>query len=171
MITLKFNSTLNGFDDEPLREFIKDKEVHSIRDHFFTRNDAPYLALIVTYSMPAMPAVEQTRTDGKRDQPWRELIDEKDAPLFNSLRDWRNERAKKEGLSPYIIFTNRQLAAIVAARPQSLTKLAEIEGIGKVKTEKYGKDILKMLASSEDKSNRESTETESAEDERRSGQE
>ncbi|HXG90928.1 MAG TPA: HRDC domain-containing protein [Blastocatellia bacterium] len=145
VITLKFNSIINAFDDEPLKEFIKDKEVHSIRDHFFIKNDSPYLAMVVTYSMSAQ-LLPQTKNETKKDESWRDLIKEEDVPLFNTLRDWRNERAKKEGLSPYIVFTNRQLASIVAARPSSLTRLAEIEGIGKMKTEKYGTAILKLLA-------------------------
>jgi len=41
VITLRFNGVLDGFDDAPLRDFIKDKEVISIRDHFFVRNDQP----------------------------------------------------------------------------------------------------------------------------------
>lgn len=120
VITLKFSSMLNAFDDEPLREFIKDKEVFSIREHFFIKDDAPYLAMIVSYSMPTQ-APQQASGDSKRDESWRDMIAEADVPLFNALRDWRNERSKKEGIPPYIIFTNRQLAAIVTARPQSLT--------------------------------------------------
>ncbi len=162
IITLKFNSMLESFDDEPLREFIKDKDVHSIRDHFFIRNDMPYLAMTVTYSMPAQ-LLPQPRNDAKKDESWRELIGEKGMPLFNTLRDWRNERAKKEGLSPYIIFTNRQLASIVAARPESLTKLAEVEGIGKAKTEKYGKDILKLTAQPSEEQKQETSEQEISE--------
>ncbi|MEW6209735.1 MAG: HRDC domain-containing protein [Acidobacteriota bacterium] len=159
IITLRFNSMLESFDDEPLREFIKDKDVHSIRDHFFIRNDMPYLAMTVTYSMPAQP-LPQTKNDAKKDESWRELIAEKDMPLFNTLRDWRNERAKKEGLPPYIILTNRHLASIVAARPESLTKLAEVEGIGKARTEKYGKDILKMMARPSEEQKQEPSESE-----------
>lgn len=146
VITLRFNSMLEGFDDEPLREFIKDKEVFSIRDHFFTRNDTPYLALIIAYSMPPQPVAGHDGAEKKREESWRELVSEKDVPLFNMLRDWRNELGKREGLPPYMIFTNRQLASIVATRPESLTKLTEIEGIGKVKTDKYGKDVLKIVA-------------------------
>lgn len=145
IITLKFNSMLNAFDDEPLREFIKDKEVLSIRDYFFIKDDAPYLAMIVYYSMPAQ-APRQTSKDGRRDESWRDLVAEADVPLFNALRDWRNERSKKEGIPPYIIFTNRQLAAIVSAHPQSLSKLSEVEGCGKSKLEKYGEEIIKLMA-------------------------
>jgi hypothetical protein len=163
VITLIFNSVVNAFDDEPLREFIKDKEVHSIRDYFFIKNDSPYLAMVVTYSMPAQPPL-QTKSETKKDESWRELITERDVPLFNTLRDWRNERAKKEGLSPYIVFTNRQLATIVSTRPNSLTKLAEVEGIGKVKTEKYGKDILKLLAQPLEEQKQETLKLESPEE-------
>ena len=35
VITLRFDPVLSSFDDGPLRDFLKDKEVLSIRDHFF----------------------------------------------------------------------------------------------------------------------------------------
>ncbi len=59
-------------------------------------------------------------------------------PLFNALRDWRAERSKRDGVPPYLICTNKQLVAMIKARPRSLGKLGEIEGIGKAKLEKYG---------------------------------
>jgi superfamily II DNA helicase RecQ len=46
------------------------------------------------------------------------------------------------------VCTNRQFAAMVQARPQSLSKLAEIEGFGKAKLEKYGQEILALLRQS-----------------------
>jgi ATP-dependent DNA helicase RecQ len=46
----------------------------------------------------------------------------------------------------YVICNNRLLAAIVAARPQSLAALGEIEGIGKAKLEQYGADMLAVLS-------------------------
>ena len=45
-----------------------------------------------------------------------------------------------------MVCTNKQLADIINAKPQSLTKLNAIEGIGKAKLEKYGQDLLAMLA-------------------------
>ena len=55
--------------------------------------------------------------------------------------------SKKEGIPPYIICNNVQLARIVVKRPSSLNALQEIEGIGKSKIEKYGKEILQIIAS------------------------
>jgi superfamily II DNA helicase RecQ len=149
VVTLRFNSLLDGFDDAPLRELVKDKEVIAIRDHFFIKDEVPYLAVMVSYRpqpVPAAPAPTTTPAQRKRDESWREWVGEADVPLFNALRDWRSQRCKREGLPPYVICTNRQLAAMILARPDSLTKLGEIEGFGQAKLQKYGKDILALLA-------------------------
>jgi ATP-dependent DNA helicase RecQ len=130
VITLRFSSTLDGFDDTPLRDFIKDKEVVSMQNHFFIKNDSPYLTIVINYTLKPVAAEKpaENQIAGKRDESWRKRLTEADMPLFNALRDWRNRRSKREGFPPYIICTNDQLAEMVAARPQSLAKLGEIEG-------------------------------------------
>ena len=112
IFTLKFQSTLGAFDDAELQAFIKDKEVVSIRDHFFTKDDMPYLAVLVTYQLAGPPtdvsAVEPAAAT-PRNEKWREILEEGDWPLFNTLREWRNRLANEEGVPPYVIATNRQL--------------------------------------------------------------
>jgi ATP-dependent DNA helicase RecQ len=154
VITLRFSSLLEGFDDAPLRDFIKDKEVHALRDHFFTRNDVPYLAVMVSYSQAPIAAPAAVATGGqparnKRDESWRHLISEDQVPLFNSLRDWRSSRCKRDGVPPYVISNNQQLAAIVRERPQSLAALGRIEGFGEAKLRNYGPEILAITAYSQ----------------------
>jgi ATP-dependent DNA helicase RecQ len=142
---------IEGFDDAPLRDFIKDKEVHALRDHFFVRNDMPYLAVMVSYSLtplsqPVPGAATGKPQSGKGDESWRHLISEAEVPLFNTLRDWRSARCKRDGVPPYVICNNRQLAAIVKARPQSLAALGQIEGFGEAKLRSYGAEILALTA-------------------------
>ena len=62
--------------------------------------------------------------------------------LFNLLRDWRSQRCKKDGVPPYVVFTNRELAEVVKRRPQSIAELTQIDGVGKAKAQKYAEDIL-----------------------------
>jgi superfamily II DNA helicase RecQ len=126
---------------------VRDKEIHSVREHFFTRNDAPYLAVLVTYSEPAVPIPAERRTPDRppRDESWRQLLTKETEPLFESLRSWRSARAKSEGIPPYVIFTNRQLAEIVASRPASLAALSEVDGVGRAKCEQYGLAVLGLL--------------------------
>ena len=45
-------------------------------------------------------------------------------------------------MPPYIVCTNRQLALIAHGRYQSLSALDAVEGFGKKKIEKCGKEIL-----------------------------
>ena len=76
------------------------------------------------------------------------LVTAEELPLFNTLRDWRAERSKRDGVAPYVVCTNRQFAAMVHTRPQSLSGLAEIEGFGKAKLDKYGQENLGLLRQS-----------------------
>lgn len=53
VITLSFDDVLGGFDDTFLQQFVRDKQVACIRDHFFVKEGCPYLAFVVTYTVPA----------------------------------------------------------------------------------------------------------------------
>ena len=145
VLTLRFDPALEAFDDGPLQEFLKAKEVHAIREHFFVRDGAPYLAVLVTYGLRPVAAPAEPPEKG-RDASWRSQVSEADLPLFNALRDWRAERAKRDGVPPYLVCTNKQLAAMVNARPGSLNRLAAIDGIGKAKLDNYGQELLALLA-------------------------
>lgn len=146
IITLRFSAALDGFDDSPLTEYIKDKSVVSLREYFFIRNETPYLAVVVVYE-PVLETLtaKQAGKPRQRDESWRALLSDADMPLFDSLRSWRGERCKKEGIPPYVICNNKELAKIAAARPQSLSGLMQIEGFGKGKAEKYGEEMLALL--------------------------
>jgi ATP-dependent DNA helicase RecQ len=73
-------------------------------------------------------------------------IEARDAPLFEALRAWRRERAAEQGLPPYVIFHDTTLAVIARQRPASADALAKISGVGQTKIERYGADVLKLVA-------------------------
>ena len=148
IFTLKFQSTLGAFDDAELQAFIKDKEVVSIRDHFFTKDDMPYLTVLVTYQLAGPPtdvSAAESASTTSRNEKWREILEEGDWPLFNTLREWRNRLANEEGVPPYVIATNRQLAHIAHRRPPTLEQLGHIEGVGQAKLKRYGAAILEAV--------------------------
>ena len=148
VLTLRFDPVLEAFDDAPLQEVLKAREVFAIREHFFVRNETPYLAVVVTYGPRPTPesAVAGKRIPGRNaDALRRPAVAEADLPLWNAARDWRAERAQRDGVPPYVICTNRQLAAMVERRPRSMSALGAIEGIGKAKLERYGQELLALL--------------------------
>jgi superfamily II DNA helicase RecQ len=63
-----------------------------------------------------------------------------------ALRAWRTERARKDGMPPYIVLHDRTLLAIAGAQPSSLVALRQVDGIGPAKLELYGEDILAVVA-------------------------
>jgi len=65
--------------------------------------------------------------------------------LLGRLHDWRRDRAKRDGVPAYVIAEDATLAAIVDARPDSIEALRRVRGIGPVRAERYGVEILAIL--------------------------
>ena len=65
--------------------------------------------------------------------------------LFNKLRLWRRDTAIKEGVKPYIIFSDATLIELCNKLPKNEKELLEIRGMGEKKFNKYGEEILKKL--------------------------
>jgi ATP-dependent DNA helicase RecQ len=67
-------------------------------------------------------------------------------PLFEALRGWRRQRAKEQGVPPYVIFHDSTLREVAARKPSSLSALSAVEGIGDTKLERHGESLLDALA-------------------------
>jgi DNA helicase-2/ATP-dependent DNA helicase PcrA len=67
-------------------------------------------------------------------------------PDAEKLRVWRLERAKTDGVPPYVVFHDSVLHQIAASYPQSLGELAQIAGVGPAKLDRYGDELLALLA-------------------------
>jgi ATP-dependent DNA helicase RecQ len=70
-----------------------------------------------------------------------------DRPLFEALRAWRGGEAKAQHVPPYVIFHDRTLAEIAAARPGSRAALAALNGVGEAKLAHYGAAVLEVVSS------------------------
>ena len=68
-----------------------------------------------------------------------------DAALFEALRDWRTEQATDRGVPPYVVFNDKTLRAIAAARPQTDDALLAVSGVGPAKLEQYGEAVLRLV--------------------------
>lgn len=65
--------------------------------------------------------------------------------LFNELRIWRRDTAIKEGVKPYIIFSDATLIELCNKLPKTEKELLQIRGMGEKKFNKYGEELLKRL--------------------------
>ena len=69
-----------------------------------------------------------------------------DEELFERLREWRKGRADEEKVPAFVVFNDATLQLIAEVRPTSERELLKITGIGRSKLEKYGEDVLGLLA-------------------------
>jgi superfamily II DNA helicase RecQ len=69
-----------------------------------------------------------------------------EADLFERLRAWRRVVANKQNLPPFVIMHDATLWRIARARPGTGEELAALRGIGQTHIQKYGADILKLVA-------------------------
>jgi len=65
---------------------------------------------------------------------------------FEALRAWRAATAKEQGMPPYVIFHDATLRQIAADVPATLGALAGISGVGAAKLDRYGDQVLAVLA-------------------------
>ncbi len=65
--------------------------------------------------------------------------------LWQKLRTWRLDEARRQELPPYVIFHDATLIEIARRRPASLDSLAEIPGIGRSKLDRYGDAVLAVV--------------------------
>lgn len=151
IVTLKYNETIAGFPQEPVAAALASGNLLEVREHFFLHQGVPHLALVMI-----MDEASRSPKPGKSsdDDPSKGLPEHLQ-PLYRTLRQWRNDKAKREGVPSYVLFRNAQLAEICRQLPKSKAALLQIEGIGEATCAKYGDEVLALIpkdfASAQDK--------------------
>ena len=114
-----------------------------------------------------VPGIEESQTSNRRYRPrrcrvcsgqlsspaekvlgrheWCEY--EGDEDVFNALRAWRASVAKDSQVPAYVVFSDATLQAISEALPASEAELLDISGVGPSKLERYGAEVLQIIAS------------------------
>lgn len=66
--------------------------------------------------------------------------------LVEMIRLWRRQRAEELEVPPYTVLQQKALLAIAAAMPSSMAELKELNGVGPVTIERYGGELLALVA-------------------------
>ena len=69
-----------------------------------------------------------------------------DASLAAELRAWRTRRAREDAVPAYVVLHDATLDELAARRPRSQGELAAVKGLGPTKVERYGDELLALLA-------------------------
>jgi superfamily II DNA helicase RecQ len=79
-------------------------------------------------------------------EDYKPQIADADFPLFDSVRKWRNTRAREARVKPYSFFNNRQLEELVTAKPENTDALrAIVTDMEAPLWEKYQNELLAFV--------------------------
>ncbi|MDO6744310.1 helix-turn-helix domain-containing protein [Tenacibaculum soleae] len=106
--------------------FLKMKNGFEVKDYLKVRADA----VLQNVVKPSKKKINSSR----------------DPVLAISLRELRDEIHKKEKIPHFQIFTQKTLYAICDAVPKTAQELLKVEGMGKIRVQKYGGRILDTIS-------------------------
>ena len=69
-----------------------------------------------------------------------------DDATLGRLRAWRRKRSQADGVPAYVVFPDATLRELAATRPETPRDLAAVKGFGPARIERYGDDVLALLA-------------------------
>ena len=92
-------------------------------------------------------AMKTVRTPSTRKDTKRFLNEasQEEQERFERLRQWRLLVSQGQGKPAYTVFSDTTLRDIAIAKPQTLKQLSLLRGIGPVKLEQFGADVLRIL--------------------------
>jgi ATP-dependent DNA helicase RecQ len=69
-----------------------------------------------------------------------------DEQLFDTLRDWRRQKAAALGNVPaYLIYPDKTLKELARLKPKTVEELLEVRGIGEAKAQRFGAETLALI--------------------------
>ena len=74
-----------------------------------------------------------------------EELDPAERRRFDGLRRWRLETARRDGVPPYVVASDRTLREVARLCPATPGELLRVHGIGQAKLDRYGEAILAAL--------------------------
>ena len=130
-----------------INRFLASHRVSQIERHFVPDGTASFWALCITWVEGVEGGGAAAGSDGARRGriDYREILPADEFALYDRLRTLRKQSAEAEGLPPFAVFTNEQLADMVRRRVTTAAELGAIDGLGEARLTRYGPAFLEVL--------------------------
>ncbi len=116
------------------------------------RSPSPWLDAIETTLGVAPTQVSRAR-GAERARAARKSVPKTGTPapgaeraLFDALKAWRREQSRAADVPAFVIFNDATLTAIAQRRPTTSAQLLGVSGVGPVKAQRFGADVLRIVA-------------------------
>lgn len=139
-----------GFDRLPTYNLLStksSKEVSGFIDYLIAtdyiairQGEFPYLDI----TEKGLSVLKEGKQVWKKEEVTVKTVSKQD-PAFESLRELRKSIAAHEGVPPFMIFSDETLHDMCRKRPETLSQMLAVKGIGQTKLAKFGEEFLAAL--------------------------
>ena len=135
----------SGAFEQDLNGFLASHKVVSIDRRLIDQGPNSFWAICVDYLRHAPGETNRNPNLSRNRIDYKTVLPPEEFEVFSRLRQLRKDLAQIEAVPVYALFTNEQLAQMVQRRCHSRSDLAQIEGIGDSKIDKYAERLLPLL--------------------------
>lgn len=130
----------NTLLEDEMNVFLRSKKILKVDCQLSQEPGGPAWCFCIQY-------MEDVRAGAKRkiEVDWREKLPPDIFARFAQLRELRKAMAEREGVPPYAVFNNEELAGIARLEKPTRAEMLKIKGIGEQKMEKYGAVFLEEM--------------------------
>lgn len=130
----------NTLLEEEMNIFLRSKKILKVDGHLSQEPTGPAWCFCIQYMEDVRAGAK-----GRIEVDWREKLPPEVFARFARLRELRKALAEQEGVPPYAVFNNEELAGIAQLEKPSRAEMLKIKGVGEQKMEKYGVAFLEEM--------------------------
>jgi superfamily II DNA helicase RecQ len=126
-----------------MNQFMRSVKLVQVHREFVCQGELSYWAFAIEYL--SGESVNPKSKPSKVAIDYKEVLSPEDFGVYARLREWRKETAVREGVPPYVVFTNEQLAKMVEKRVSVISDLQAMQGVGEARVKKYGAAVINIM--------------------------
>lgn len=132
--------------EDELNQFLTTRRVAAVDRQFVPDGARSAWAICVTYVDGGAASPGTTDPSGKKGSvDYRDVLPPDQFQVYSRLRELRKQVSQRDGVPPYALFTNEQLAEMVRRNVRTAAELAKVDGVGPARVEKYAVAFLEIL--------------------------
>ena len=131
---------------DELNAFLARQRVRDLDKRFVEAGASSYWSIAVTYVEGEDAQRPSQRSAAKAKIDYRSVLNEAEFEVYSRLRALRKQWGERDGVPPYNVINNDQLAWLVQHRKSTRADLEGLAGFGPARMEKYGAELVEALA-------------------------
>lgn len=129
-------------EEEKLNKFLRSHRTLQVEKQFMTDGATGQWCFCVEY----LEGTEPYKRSGKKSPrvDYREVLSQEAFARFARYREIRKALADEEGIPPFVIFTDKEIAAMAEAEELTPAMMRSVKGIGEKKIAKYASHFISI---------------------------